>query len=119
MKIRTIACYLIITVALIIALSSVVCAAEPSTDVKALQERVRVLENENQVLREDLGKARLDARADLEAASKRQAEMIAKTNQELADTKAQMEADKKAQARRNRNLWIGIAVVAIGALASN
>lgn len=115
------ACLLAFAVALVVLFGGVALAQPATTstpDVKSLQERVRALENENQVLREDLGKARLDARADLEAAAKRQADLIAKTNQQLTDMQAKMEADKKAQARRNRNLWIGIALVGIGALAS-
>jgi hypothetical protein len=81
----------------------------PTLDNKALSEKVTTLEKENLVLREDLGKARLDARSNLEAA-------IAKLNQE---TEAKLQADRAAQAKKNRTFWLAIGAVAIGVLASN
>jgi len=100
-------------------------ASAPSTesakpaDVGALSERVNALENEDLVLREDLGRARLDARSELEAAAQRQAEAIARLNNELAETRARLEAERAAQARRNRNLWTAVGVLAIGVMLSN
>jgi|GEM_PF-4276584 len=84
-------------------------AAEPTLDNKALSEKVIALEKENLVLREDLGKARLDARSNLEAA-------IAKLNQEM---EAKLKAEREAQAKKNRTFWLAIGAVAIGVLASN
>lgn len=80
----------------------------PTLDNKTLSEKVTTLEKENLVLREDLGKARLDARSNLEAA-------IAKANQEMA---AKMQAERAAQAKKNRTFWLAIGAVAIGGLAS-
>jgi hypothetical protein len=119
-------------------------ASQPAADVadaKALADRVDALEKENVVLREDLGKARLDARADLDAAEKRHAEDLAKArrdaradldtaekrhaeaidriNQELADARAKLQAERAAQSRRNRRLWIAIGALAIGVIASD
>jgi len=82
-------------------------------------ERVTALEKETVVLREDLGKARLDARSDLETVAKRQAEAIERLRKELADTQAKLEAERAAQARRNRKLWLAIGVVALGALVAD
>ena len=84
-------------------------AAEPTLDNKALSEKVTALEKENLVLREDLGKARLDARSNLEAA-------LAKLNQEM---EAKLKAEREAQAKKNRTFWLAIGAVAIGVLASN
>lgn len=86
-------------------------AAEPSRpmDLNVLSERVRALEKENLVLREDLGKARLDARNELNATAKRQAEQIEQLNQQVAKEHA-------AQKKRTRNLWYAIGGVALGAL---
>jgi hypothetical protein len=92
-------------------LSPVFAAATPAPplDNKALSEKVTTLEKENLVLREDLGKARLDARSNLEAA-------IAKLNQE---TEAKLQAERAAQAKKNRTFWLAIGAVAIGVLAAN
>jgi len=81
-------------------------------DNKALTEKVTALEKENLILREDLGKARLDARASLEAAT-------AKLEAELADTNAKLEEERKSQAKKTRTLWLAIGVLAIGIAASN
>lgn len=93
--------------------------ADGPPDTKALLERVKALEKENLVLREDLGKARLDARVELEAAARRQAEALEKLNAELADVRVRMERERAAQTRRNRNLWMAVGALAIGVAASN
>ena len=100
---------------------SVVAADTQSkpADMKELTERLQLLEKENLVLREDLGKARLDTRSALEAAAKRQAEAIVKINAELKETQDKMAAERAAQARRNRKLWIAVGVAAIAAFAAN
>jgi septal ring factor EnvC (AmiA/AmiB activator) len=102
-----------------------VAAAEPAkpggapADAEALPERVDALEKENTVLREDLGKARLDARAQLEAAARRQAEAIAALNRQVDDLEKQLQAERDRQSRRNRNLWLAVGVVALGVLVSD
>ena len=92
--------------------------AKPA-DQAALSERVGTLEKENVVLREDMGKARLDAKSDLETLAKRQAEAIARLNQQLAETQAKLEAEQARRDRQNRNLWIAIGAVAVGWLVSD
>jgi len=92
-------------------------AAKPEESAP-VAERVTTLEKESVVMREDLGKARLDARADLEAAAKRQAEAIERLHKELVETQAKLEAERAAQARRNRHLWMAVGVVALGVLLS-
>jgi hypothetical protein len=87
-------------------------------DAKAMTERIQALEKENLVLREDLGKARLDSRSDMQAMAKKNAEEVSKLNQQLADLNAKAAAEKRSNAKRNRNLWIAVGVVAIGALAN-
>ena len=93
-------------------------SAKPA-DQGAIPERVTTLEKENVVLREDLGKARLDAKGDLETLAKRQAEAIARLNQQVADTQAKLEAEQARRERQNRNLWIAIGAVAVGWLVSD
>lgn len=90
-----------------------------ATDAAAVAERVDALQKENVVLREDLGKARLDAKTQLEAAAKRQAEALARLQKELDETQAQMQADRDKQARRNRNLWYAVGALAVGILLTN
>jgi hypothetical protein len=85
-------------------------------DTSALSERVNALEKENVVLREDVGKARLDTRVQLEELAKRQAETIAKLKRDLEELDRKMEAERQAQARRNRNLWLAVGVAAVGVL---
>jgi len=92
--------------------------AKPA-DQTALSERVGALEKENVVLREDMGKARLDVKSDLETLAKRQAEAIARLNQQLAETQAKLEAEQARRERQNRNLWIAIGAVAVGWLVSD
>ncbi len=85
----------------------------------ALAERVSALEKENLVLREDLGKARLDARTEVEELRRRHAEDAARFQQKVDTLKATLEAERQRQARRNRNLWLAIGVLAIGVIAAN
>lgn len=84
-----------------------------------LSERVQALEKENLVLREDLGKARLDARTGLEQAAKRQAELEARLRQRIDELNADLAAEREAQARRDHNLWLAVGVLALGIIASN
>jgi len=86
-----------------------------------LDERVTELEKTTVILREDLGKARLDARTELDAAAARQADSDAKLqkqidqlNAKVADLNARLAAERKARARQNRNLWIAIGILAVG-----
>ncbi len=103
-------------------------AAQPSADTaaadkpaqeEAIPERVNALEKENVILREDLGKARLEVKSDLEELARRQAEAIARLNKQLAELQAKQDAEREAQARRNRKLWIAVGVVALGVLLSD
>lgn len=66
--------------------------SQPKTDIRALVERVESLEKENLVLREDLGKARLAARTQLQAAAKKHAQEISQLNKELAELNAKLKA---------------------------
>ena len=88
-------------------------------DVSALDERVVALERENLVLREDLGKARLDARTALSELEKRRAEDAARFQQKIDALNAELAAEREKQARRNQNLWLAIGIVAIGVIAAN
>ena len=95
-------------------------AKEPAAASAApVNERVTVLEKENVVLREDLGKARLDTRTQLDDLAKRQAEAIARLQQKLDEANARAEAERQRQARQNRNLWYAVGVVALGLILSN
>jgi hypothetical protein len=82
-------------------------------------ERITALEKENVILREDLGKARLDTRTLLEAAAKRQAEAVARLQKQLDEANAKMEADRQKNAKRNRNLWYAVGALALGVVLSN
>jgi hypothetical protein len=92
--------------------------APAPADPAALAERVVALERENLVLREDLGKARLDARTKLSELENRQAENAAAFQEKIDALNAQLEAERRKQARRNRNVWIAIGVVAVGLIAA-
>ncbi len=92
--------------------------APAPADPAALAERVVALERENLVLREDLGKARLDARTKLAELEKRQAEDAAAFQQKIDALNADLQAERAKQARRNRNLWLAIGVVAVGLIAA-
>jgi hypothetical protein len=82
-------------------------------------ERVVALERENLVLREDLGKARLDSRTAMNEIEKRRAEDAARFQQKIDALNADLAAEREKQARRTRNLWLAIGVVAIGVIAAN
>jgi septal ring factor EnvC (AmiA/AmiB activator) len=113
--------------AMIAALTSGAFAAAPPpakeasgvSDSAAVSERVTALEKENLVLREDLGKARLETRTQLEEAAKRQAEAIARLQKQLDETNSQLQAEREKQARRNRYLWYAIGGLALGIILSN
>ena len=93
--------------------------APASPDVSAMGERVVALERENLVLREDLGKARLDSRTAMNELEKRRAEDAARFQQKIDALNADLAAEREKQARRTRNLWVAIGVVAIGVIAAN
>ena len=92
--------------------------APASPDVSAMGERVVALERENLVLREDLGKARLDSRTAMNELEKRRAEDAARFQQKIDALNADLAAEREKQARRTRNLWLAIGVVAIGVIAA-
>ena len=92
---------------------------QPKADLQSVAGRVDVLEKENVVLREDLGKTRLSARTELDSAEKRFADAIAKVKRDLREAEEKMEAERKAQAKRNRNFWIAIGALAIALAASD
>jgi len=94
-------------------------AAQAAPDALALGERVVALERENLVLREDLGKARLDSRTAMNELEKRRAEDAARFQQKIDALNADLAAEREKQARRNHNLWLAIGVVAIGVIAAN
>jgi len=92
----------------------------PSASASATpNERITTLERENVVLREDLGKARLDVRTQLEAAGKRQAEAVARLQKQLDEANAKLEAERQKNAKRNRNLWYAVGALALGIALSN
>jgi len=93
--------------------------APASPDVSAMGERIVALERENLVLREDLGKARLDSRTAMNELEKRRAEDAARFQQKIDALNADLAAEREKQARRTRNLWLAIGVVAIGVIAAN
>jgi hypothetical protein len=88
-------------------------------DAQALGERVIALEKENLVLREDLGKARLDLRTALSDQEKRHAAEMARMQQKIDELNAQLAADRERESRRSRNLWIAVGLLALGVLAAN
>jgi len=88
-------------------------------DVIQLGERVVALEKENIVLREDLGKSRLDARIRLSELEKARAEDAARFQQKIDALNAELAFEREKSAQRNRNLWIAVGVVALGVLATN
>jgi hypothetical protein len=101
-----------------------IAAAAPAfqpkpADAGALTERVIALEKENLVLREDLGKARLDLRTGLSDQGKRHAEEMARMQQKIDELKAQLAADRERESRRSRNVWIAIGLLALGVVAAN
>ena len=94
-------------------------APEPARSPAELSERVEALEKENVVLREDLGKARLDVRTSLAEAEARRAKEAAEFQQRIDDLNAQLAAERDRQARRNKNLWLAVGILALGIIASN
>jgi peptidoglycan hydrolase CwlO-like protein len=91
--------------------------AETPADAEALESRVRALENQSTVLSEDVGKTRLEQRTQLEDLAKRQADAIAKLNQQLADTNAQLQQQREKEAKRTRQLWLAVGVLVLGVIA--
>jgi len=95
-------------------------AAQPkAADATTITERVLALEKENLVLREDLGRARLDLKTSLNEQAKRQADEMARMQLKLDALNAQFTAEREKQSERNRTLWIAIGVLTIGMLAAN
>ena len=94
-------------------------APEKTPDDAALGERVDALEKENVVLREYMGKARLDARTRLRDLEEQQAEADARLQQRIDELDAQLAAERERQSRRERNMWLALGVLAIGILASD
>ena len=90
-----------------------------ATDPAVLGERVNALERENLVLREDLGKARLDTRTAMNDMAKRQAEEMARFQQKIDALNAELAAERDKQSRRNRNTWIALGLLALGVVAAN
>ena len=82
-------------------------------------ERITTLEKENVILREDLGKARLDTRTQIDTLSKRQAEAMARLQKQLDEANAKLEAERQRNAKRNRNLWYAVGALALGIALSN
>jgi hypothetical protein len=93
-------------------------ADKATPDAAALAERVQALEKENIVLREDLGKARLDARTRVGELEDREAEARARMQEKIDALRAELEAEREKQAKRNRNFWIAAGVLAIGIIAA-
>jgi len=94
-------------------------APKETPDAAALGERVDALEKENVVLREDMGKARLDARTDLRDLEKQQSDADARLQQRIDELEAQLAAERERQSRRERHLWMAIGILAIGMLAAD
>jgi hypothetical protein len=97
-------------------------AASPApkpADPAALAERVVALEKENVVLREDLGKARLDVRTALNELNKQHAEEMARLQQRIDELNAQLAADREKESQRARNTWIALGLLALGMVAAN
>jgi hypothetical protein len=95
-------------------------AAQPkAADATTITERVLALEKENLVLREDLGRARLDLKTSLNEQAKRHADEMARMQLKVDELNSQLTADREKQSERNRTLWIAIGVLTIGMLAAN
>jgi len=95
--------------------------AEPqeSLDRVVLVERVEALEKENLVLREDLGKARLDTRMQFEEAAERLSDASDRFQQKIDELQAELAAERAARARKERNLWLAVGVLALAIVASD
>jgi hypothetical protein len=92
--------------------------AKPA-DTGVLTERVIALEKENLVLREDLGKARLDVRTSVNTLQQQQAADMAKMQEKIDALNTQLAAEQEKQTKRTQMLWIAIGLIAIGAIAAN
>jgi septal ring factor EnvC (AmiA/AmiB activator) len=90
-----------------------------ATDPIVLDERVTALEKENVVLREDLGKARLDVRRALKEISDQHEVDMARFQQKVDDLNAQLAEDRERARRRERNLWIAVGVLAVAIIATS
>jgi len=101
------------------AATQVVSPQAPAESPAELGERVQALEKENVVLREDLGKARLDARTRLDEAAKQQAEMEEQLRQRIDELNAKLAAEQQSRARSNRNLWLAVGILALGIIAAD
>jgi len=96
-------------------------AADPAKAASPAEvsERVEALEKENVVLREDLGKARLDVRTSLAEAEARRAKEMAEFQNRVDELNARLAAERERQARKNKDLWIAVGVLALGIIAAN
>jgi len=90
----------------------------PAGGTATTAERITSLEKENVILREDLGKARLDTRTQIETVNKRQAEAVARLQKQLDEANAKMESERQKNAKRSRNLWYAIGALAVGIVAT-
>jgi len=99
-----------------------IAAAPPAakaTDPTVLDERITALERENVVLREDLGKSRLDSRAGLKELSDQHEADMARFQQKVDDLNAQFEEERERAQRRERNLWLAVGVLAVAIIATS
>jgi hypothetical protein len=90
-----------------------------ATDPTVLDERVTALEKENVVLREDLGKARLDVRAALHELTDEHETDMARFQQKVDDLNAQFAEERESARRRERNLWLAVGVLAVAIIATS
>ncbi|MCJ7821533.1 MAG: hypothetical protein MUQ26_00365 [Armatimonadetes bacterium] len=97
----------------------VVAESEGPKSPAELSERIQALEKENVVLREDLGKARLDVRTSLAEADARRAKEAAEFQKRIDDLNAQLAAERERQGRKNKDLWLAVGVLALGIIAAN
>jgi len=97
----------------------IVAEPEKPKSPAELAERVEALEKENVVLREDLGKARLDVRTSLAEAEARRAKEPAEFQQRIDDLTARLAAERERQVRKNKDLWLAVGVLALGIIAAN
>ncbi|MBN1458365.1 MAG: hypothetical protein JXA57_02430 [Armatimonadetes bacterium] len=90
-----------------------------ATDPTVIDERVTALEKENVVLREDLGKARLDTRAGLKQLNDQHEADMARFQQKVDDLNAQLEEERESARRREHNLWLAVGVLAVAIIATS
>lgn len=93
--------------------------AERPPEIGDLAERVTALEKENLVLREDLGKARLDVVSRIADLERRNAEAQARLQERIDALNSDLAAERERQDTRNRRLWLALGIVAIAALVSD